>query len=174
MSQEAGGWGGDTYTSDYDTQSRLHDHTAGRTVTGSGRVVQGSTYGHQGGLFGSRIGAQPQFTFDIVGMHTEKIQDMINAIETYTQNLEDHMEKLIADAPSEEAYQSDVVRAAVVDYLTRVRTYCMNLVSQFRAFQSKLVSARDAWQTSAQSMASRIEGTTGSFNQGTRYDKVNA
>lgn len=105
----------------------------------------------------------------IVGMNINGVGDVRNAIDNYCSDIETYLRNLDPTANSDVAFKSDEVKAALANYMEQVSAYCMNLVSQLRAFSDKIADARNQWQAATGQMADKIGQNSGSFSTGSQY-----
>ncbi|MBE6155824.1 MAG: hypothetical protein E7164_03600 [Firmicutes bacterium] len=164
-------WQTDTITSSFDTMGG-----ANKIVSDRGAQRSASSVGtHKtGGFLG--IGAKTVSNLpasSIVGMNVNEVENMREAIEDYCAAIENYLKGLNPTADATIAFKSEEVNAALRDYMEKVKEYCLNLVSQLRAFSDKLADVRNQWQTASQNIAETIGSTSGSaFASGTTYTRT--
>lgn len=108
-------------------------------------------------------------TYSIVGMDVTKVNSVRDEIDRYVTEIEDHVNKIDPTANANVGFKSDEVQAAVRQYIDKVKTYCINLCSQLRAFSDKLEDAKNAWEKATSNMSSAINSTKNSFDAGSKY-----
>ena len=162
-------WNTDTITSAFDA-------AAGATKTAADRAAQrtASSVGtHSTGFLGLGGQVSNLDSSSIVGMNVNEVENMRNAIEDYCGNIETYLRNLNPTANSDVAFKSEEVKAALTTYMENVKTYCLNLVSQLRAFSDKLADVRNQWQLATQNMAETVSSTSGSaFASGSTYNRT--
>jgi len=106
----------------------------------------------------------------IVGINVTQVPAMREAIENYCGEIETYLRDLDPTADATVAFKSEEVQKALLTYMDVVKTYCLNLVSQLRAFSDKLADVYNQWQVSTGNMASSINSTSGNaFASGSTY-----
>ena len=94
---------------------------------------------------------------------------MQEAIRVYVQGIKDHLDGIAPLATADNAFRSESVQKAVEAYITKVKEYCMNLVSQLLAFSTKLQEVQEKYQAHMEALAGNIGDSTSSLNSGTTY-----
>lgn len=147
------------------------DAKAFTTAQIDGRSGQrdGATGGYNGGgLFG--IGGQ---AYSIVGMDVTQIPQVREAIDTYVQGIESHVNKIDTSVEANAAFRGEEVQSAVKAYIDTVKEYCINLCSQLRAFSDKLADAQKAWETSVENISGTVSESSAAFSKGAKYTSQN-
>lgn len=140
------------------TNTQISDREAGRT--GSGATIGGASTGGWGPFRSS---------FSVVGIKVSEIPNMQEAIRVYVQGIKDHLDGITPLATADNAFRSESVQKAVEAYITKVKEYCMNLVSQLLAFSTKLQEVQEKYQAHMEALAGNIGDSTSSLNSGTTY-----
>ena len=153
-------WETTASASEFDAKSFTTAQIEGRSGQRSGAA--GSYNG--GGLFG--IGAQE---YSIVGMDVTQIPQVREAINTYVQGIEDHVNQIDTSVEANAAFRSEEVQKETKAYIDTVKEYCINLCSQLRAFSDKLASAQAAWEAGASGIAATVSAGNSAFSKGARY-----
>ena len=118
----------------------------------------------------SGSGHSNTLAMDIVGMNVHNIGDVIQAINTYVNDIETYVKGIEAAPEAADKYfRSSQIRPAMEKYIKTVAEYCANLCSQLRAFADKLQDARNAWIFGAGNISSSISGAAGDINTGSSY-----
>lgn len=148
-------WESTTIFSSFDAKSAAANHMANR----------------EGGREGVSTSAKSQY--DVVGIKVDKIPFIQGEITAYINTLKDKINNLNPKAISSTAFKSkeEIVENAVESYITKVKTYCNNLLSQLEAFNDKLSDVLAAWDQGTQSISSKIDETNTSFSEGTVYQR---
>lgn len=167
-------WNTETQRSEFDAQSFINKQIDGRAgvrggVLGNIGTSANGVPGVGGVSFG--IGGINLSAFSIVGMDITKVQPAIDAIDTYVLALENHIEAIDPLAQSTEAFKGETLDTSMIKYVQKVKDYCMNLASQLRAFQDKLVDAQNAWKASVNKISETIDQSTGSYSTGEKYSR---
>lgn len=149
-----------------DTIASSFDANAAFTNLQSER--EGQRTGGGSGFFGSLFAD----TTSVVGINVNEVTNMRAAINTYCEGIENYLKQLNPTADASMAFKSEEVTAALESYMESVKTYCMNLVSQLRAFSDKLADVKNQWEAYAEAMAGNINSASGAFATGSRYSET--
>lgn len=168
-------WEADIKTSDFDVNAAFDSNKSGR---GNRENTIGSSLGSMGrravsgilnrgslGLFGST-------DYDIVGINADKVEPVREAIRTYVRDIEKELEKFETEVDPKIAFRGEDAIAAVQAYLTKVKTYCINVSSDLLAFSDKLKDVENAWNAAQQSIGSGVEASNNGFSEGTHYTET--
>lgn len=107
--------------------------------------------------------------YSVVGINVNGIANMRTAIRNYVSEIETHIGNIEAAANANNAYRSEDVQNAVSIYIEKVKSYCINLVSQLLAFSDQLEEVKAAYMAKMSNISSNINGRTTSFSEGTKY-----
>lgn len=121
------------------------------------------------GLFGSNVGAKG---YSIVGLQVGEIPNMRSAINTYVDGIETFLSNISPDIEANAAFRSDDVQTAVKKYLETVKTYCINLTSQLRAFSDKLADVKATYEANMATLSGAIDSNRTAFDAGTKYKET--
>lgn len=165
-----GGANWSTFDAKSYTDTQIGNRDAQRT--GAGTVVGGAGKGnYSGGFLGTSWGAK-ESTYSVVGINVNEVDNMREAIRVYVQAIKDHLNGIEPLATADNAFKSEEVQKAVQDYITKVKEYCMNLVSQLLAFSDKLADVKNAWQANMDALAGNTSSSASSLDQGTAYQET--
>ena len=103
--------------------------------------------------------------YPLVGMNASLIPEVKSAIEEYLLGINKILNQINTEISSTHAFKGEEITAAVEKYLTSVKDYAQNLVSQLKAFEDKLTEANTAWNNSIKSLAGNIT----QIDSGTAY-----
>lgn len=109
--------------------------------------------------------------YSVVGLNVGEVTNMCNAIDDYVRDLMAHLDGINPSADSSSAFLGPDVQREVQDYVNKVKRYCMNLTSDLKAFSDKLVDVRNAWEAGQRNIASGVNASKASFNEGKEYER---
>lgn len=155
-------WQTSTTSSEFNAQSYSENMKNERTGReGGDSSISGR---NPGGLFG--WGASG---YDIVGMDSNQVEPMRNAIDAYVHNIETYLDNINLMATADTAFKGEEVQEAVKKYLDTCKKYCINLTSQLLAFSDQIQDASDQWKKSTQNIAQNINNGAAGFGTGSKY-----
>ncbi len=98
-------------------------------------------------------------TYDVVGLNTQQIPMMKEAIRAYIEEIKAHLRKIDISVDPSIGVKGANVEQAVRDYIGRVVFYCNQVLSYLAAFNDKLQKVQEAWEAYDKSTADTIRGT---------------
>ena len=109
----------------------------------------------------NEVGANVTALFgdDVIGINANKVDDMIGSIESYIKKVNDHLDKIKADATTNKAMQGEYA-AAIKTYVEKACEICYRITSRLRYFEDKLVAVRDAYKKKDEKIKSTVERQT--------------
>lgn len=157
-------WESEFTSSKFDEKSATTNMISGRSGTrdSAGDTLSFSKSG--GNIFG--FGAT---TYSVVGLNVGSIDPMREQIRTYCGDIEKHINQIDPKADADMAFKSDLVQAAVSDYVEKVKTYCINLTSQLLAFSDKLADVKAVWEAGASNISDSVKNSNAAFDAGSKY-----
>ena len=148
----ANGWSTDAVESKWDANSKVDQLTSGREGkrdAGAGSSLADAT---------------------VVGINANEIPNVYKEIEVYCEAIELQIKKIDEKAKSEQGFKGKGVSTALTNYITSVKYYCKNLVSQLKAFNDKLRNVEIKWEKQVEASKQAIENTSGdNFAAGSEY-----
>lgn len=142
--------------SSFDAQSYANGVTTSREKTRSGSGLSNGFFGIGGNVASS--------SYDVVGIDTKQIPDMQKAINTYVNEVQEHLSQVKVTTEPSVALKGTEMEIAVKEYVAKVVEYCNALCSNLLAFSDKLYKVQQAWENSDANMSKTINGGAGELN----------
>lgn len=98
---------------------------------------------------------QGLFSGDVVGIDVAQIPTMQAAIQTYVDDLQEHLAEMKANASTDEAYKGDYA-SSVSDFIAAVQECCYAVISQLLAFSDQLTKIEESYRENDSSLSSDI------------------
>lgn len=95
------------------------------------------------------------FSGDVVGINTNEIPNMQNAIASYIEGLEAHLIEMKTNATTDEAFKGQYA-GAITDFVAAVKDCCYAVISQLEAFSAQLDEVKVTYEERDQQLASDI------------------
>lgn len=105
----------------------------------------------------------------VVGIDAGQVSSMREAIRTYTDNIINYVNGLNPEANANVAFKGEKVQESLTNYMSQLKTYCVNLVSQLLAFSDKLADVEAQWTKAVESMSTTVGTTSSDFAVGSKY-----
>lgn len=151
-------WVNEAQQSSFEAQTYATSAISNRSASRESSVQ--NTRGFFGGLFDQ---------YSVVGLNANKVPAMREAIRNYVNNINAHLEAIDPKADANSAFKSEEVQEAVKNYVTKVKEYCQNLISDLLAFSDKLADVQAAWEAFSGSASSNINAASGGLDAGAKY-----
>ncbi len=81
---------------------------------------------------------------DVVGINTNRIPEMQAAIRSYIDNLQDHLDTVVTNASTENAFKGQYAEA-VTEFVTAVKEACKLVIEDLSAFSDELQEVADKY-----------------------------
>lgn len=150
-----------------------HNHAGQGALVGAGfgGFLGGPLGGAIGAEVGALVGANTISGYNMVGINGGEVTNMRNAVVDYVVAVQKSVEDAIKNAEDgiDDAFRGADARAAVIEYLEKVKLYITNLISQLESFADKIADVGNAWIAAQESFGSSVKSATGNFSEGTAY-----
>lgn len=109
----------------------------------------------------------------VVGINANQIPTVIDAIDSYINGINAYINEMDPNANASVAFKSEAVMQSLNTYMNNVKTYVLNLISNLRAFEDKLIDVKNQWESYAGNLSNTINETTGdNFAMGSSYQRA--
>ena len=122
------------------------------------REGQRSTSGLNGGFFGIG-GNMASSSYSVVGINTNEIPNMRQAIRNYVQRIHEHLDTINTTTDPTVALKGTGIESSVQEYIVSVSKYCKALTSQLLAFSDKLAKVQEAWEASDANLSQTVRSS---------------
>lgn len=150
-----------------------HNHAGQGSAIGAGigYVLGGHGGAAVGAGLGGLIGGTHESGYSMVGINGGEVTNMRKAVVDYVVAVQTSVDQAIKNAEDgiDDAFRGADARAAVIEYLEKVKLYITNLISQLESFADKIADVGNAWIAAQESFGSNVKTATGNFSEGTAY-----
>lgn len=109
----------------------------------------------------------------VVGINANQVSNVIAKIDSYLHNIESYVNDLDPTADAQKAFKSYEVIRSLSQYMDNVKSYVLNLVSNLKAFEDKLIDVSNTWKEYAGNLGTAISETAGdNFAIGSSYERT--
>lgn len=103
--------------------------------------------------------------YNVVGINTNEISNMKQAIDTYIANIEDKTKAISDYLDASTMFKGSTVETEVKGYVDIVFNYISRTTNELRYFKDKLAAVEQAWLESTQQMASKVTSGSSEISQ---------